>query len=651
MSLSSYKNEDLEGLVGQLLKDLKSPNQYVRENAANKFRIESKSSSNDTNIKQDKINIFNNLILGIAFDDILKGLEDHNFMVRISLIWCLGNLNDERCVKPLIKLLDDKDIGPREAAMKNLVILKDHSIQPLIKALNSKKTNIRRGVVVVLGEIGDFIAVDALTNSLKDPDWNVRFQSIEALGKIGDKRAIIPLSQCIRDKKADVRVKAVETLGKIDDKSAINKLNELSEHEDHQIRNNAKKALYEIGEINKEKIVPEWNTYNPNLQSATKEQTDFYFKFISELKKGNYLDVEGNLSYIFRYLYLILEEFLRERDIKSAWDVFDKIEDAYGEYKPIKNYLTIWKADMFDIIEDHKKALDIRRTVGLDIFDALRYTVLLNSNDFTFNGTDLIYLERSHLTDWGKKYRTDISKIADNQLNKFNEEKGKNIFKYFLEEFNPNDITIKDFELLKSFFKNEEDFLIYKERHEMYFTPPDKGPELQIYLKSLGFKNAYIHSKYINTTEIITKHKICVPSIVVQALMNELRRILRESENILRERKGIAKVGEGWIGETELFYKIKKAFLKENVIQHGKPSWLKPQHLDVYFPKRNIGIEYQGDQHQKPIEYFGGEEGLQKRLELDERKEKLCKENNCTLIYVYPDYDFDNVKNQIKKKL
>lgn len=43
-------------------------------------------------------------------------------------------------------------------------------------------------------------------------------------------------------------------------------------------------------------------------------------------------------------------------------------------------------------------------------------------------------------------------------------------------------------------------------------------------------------------------------------------------------------------------------------------------------------IEYQGIQHYHPIEFFGGEEVLSLRQELDQQKRKLCDENQVRLI-------------------
>ena len=80
-------------------------------------------------------------------------------------------------------------------------------------------------------------------------------------------------------------------------------------------------------------------------------------------------------------------------------------------------------------------------------------------------------------------------------------------------------------------------------------------------------------------------------------MKNEIKRIVRECENTVREEMDLPKIGEGWISETELYYQIKKAFPREIVIHHGRPAWLGRQHLDVYLPKKNIAIEYQGNQH------------------------------------------------------
>lgn len=53
-------------------------------------------------------------------------------------------------------------------------------------------------------------------------------------------------------------------------------------------------------------------------------------------------------------------------------------------------------------------------------------------------------------------------------------------------------------------------------------------------------------------------------------------------------------------------------------------------------------IEYDGEQHFKPIEFFGGEQAFQRQRERDTRKETWCKENNIPLLRI-PYYDFDKI--------
>ena len=45
-------------------------------------------------------------------------------------------------------------------------------------------------------------------------------------------------------------------------------------------------------------------------------------------------------------------------------------------------------------------------------------------------------------------------------------------------------------------------------------------------------------------------------------------------------------------------------------MQHGRPNWLGRQHFDVGFQEENIAVEYQGAQHDKPVDYFGGEKAF-----------------------------------------
>ena len=103
------------------------------------------------------------------------------------------------------------------------------------------------------------------------------------------------------------------------------------------------------------------------------------------------------------------------------------------------------------------------------------------------------------------------------------------------------------------------------------------------------------------------------------------------------------------MSETELFNLLKKQFSKIKVIQHGKPKWLGRQHVDIWFPDYNIGVEFQGLQHDQPIEFFGGEESFIKNQKRDKRKRNLFEKNNAHLIEVRSGYILDEICNKISE--
>ena len=61
-------------------------------------------------------------------------------------------------------------------------------------------------------------------------------------------------------------------------------------------------------------------------------------------------------------------------------------------------------------------------------------------------------------------------------------------------------------------------------------------------------------------------------------------------------------------------------------------KWLGNQSLDVFIPSKNLGIEYQGEQHYFPISLFGGEKGFLERKKLDDLKKEKCKKYNINLL-------------------
>jgi len=56
--------------------------------------------------------------------------------------------------------------------------------------------------------------------------------------------------------------------------------------------------------------------------------------------------------------------------------------------------------------------------------------------------------------------------------------------------------------------------------------------------------------------------------------------------------------------------------------------------FDFYLPEHNICIEYHGEQHYKPINFFGGVKSFKQQQKRDKIKEDYCLNNNIKLIKV-----------------
>jgi hypothetical protein len=68
-----------------------------------------------------------------------------------------------------------------------------------------------------------------------------------------------------------------------------------------------------------------------------------------------------------------------------------------------------------------------------------------------------------------------------------------------------------------------------------------------------------------------------------------------------------------------------------------------PLPFDFYLPDHNLCIEYQGEQHFKPVKIFGGVEKFNLTLKRDKIKENYCLKNNITLVII-PFYQSINKK-------
>lgn len=70
-----------------------------------------------------------------------------------------------------------------------------------------------------------------------------------------------------------------------------------------------------------------------------------------------------------------------------------------------------------------------------------------------------------------------------------------------------------------------------------------------------------------------------------------------------------------------------------------------PLPFDFYLPDLNMCIEYDGIQHFKAIDYFGGEDGFLKYQARDNIKNNFCKTNNISLLRIRYDQSVQDILN------
>lgn len=150
-----------------------------------------------------------------------------------------------------------------------------------------------------------------------------------------------------------------------------------------------------------------------------------------------------------------------------------------------------------------------------------------------------------------------------------------------------------------------------------------------------------LDQEYVNTSipmEYICKHH---PEVGVQymATSNAYKQYCPYC-NIV---KGEVKI-LNYLLQQNIEYEKPKSYDGLYGIGGGKLSY------DFYLPKFNLLIEYQGTQHEKPVEHFGGEEQFLKQQEHDKRKREYALNNNIQLLEIWY-YDFSNIEDILNENI
>lgn len=341
--------------------------------------------------------------------------------------------------------------------------------------------------------------------------------------------------------------------------------------------------------------VPEFKTYYGTISSVNPKQRHFYEYWLSQWKKGEAVPVNGQIGYLFCYLYTSLN-----LPIPKLITILNRMASVYPEEKHVVWYCKWWLSDCYVLIKDYTIAvkvfprIPINSQAGFNTNQLFSLKLLAGQR---ISGHDILTLNGPQVTPFGKKNIEQVSSYLE---------------------------------------------IIVRAK---------EGSE-NINLLEL-WKNGTPVSQYPIFTGSYKAHTIDIPYYSFtdnSEVANTISKLSREAENTVREEMGIPKVGEGWVSETELYYKLKSRFSNIEIIHHARPKWIGRQHLDIYIPSLKVAIEYQGLQHFKPIEYFGRDQAYQAQLKRDSRKKRKCKVNGVRLIYVQPDYTFDELVKEIIEK-
>lgn len=398
----------------------------------------------------------------------------------------------------------------------------------------------------------------------------------------------------------------------------------------------------ELGLVTYPNGVPYWQHQyvfsKRDLENANYEQKQFYQTFKHKFKNDEFIDLEGNDNYSFILFYDLLDEKSQRENIHELQVHFNNLEKYYPK---TRNYTQRAVIEKMESYEDYESAWRLKyKEQYIGVQTIIEYEQKLQRS--LLDGELMVKLGGfSHLTEFGQNNIDNIKPFAFKQLKTYENDKGMNFFELFFYKGKPYQTTDKPFTSDKKSILN----LFRKSKQELPNPRYDADYYKQFYLSEAE----YNHYKAIDDSQAHLNSFPDMTHVVEKAIFNQCRLILKQAEDMYRESIGMPKIGEGWISETELYYRIADTFNEHEVVHHGSPLWLGRQHLDIYFPKLNIGVEYQGVQHYAAVDFFGGQDALEKTMERDKAKRRKCEENDCQLIIVDEGYDFEEVKEKIDR--
>lgn len=350
--------------------------------------------------------------------------------------------------------------------------------------------------------------------------------------------------------------------------------------------------------------IPEFKGYFPSVDNMNKEQKDFYQLVKKSLSQCEYIDINGNIGYIFVYIYSLVAKWNRN-GFEHLSTFLIQLSELYKHEPKLSNYCLHWAHDCLLGLKRYDEFMDITEPMQA-------YGTNTHYSNLRINIANFLGHEANHI---------DVLLMAGGRKTKFIEN---------------NEVIYKE--------KIKEVFYNYSVNHGGWFS---------IFNLSHATKNSYQHTLF-NGVPLLNKPALAFKLHAFYAAYDKItviKQLSKDAENLARVELGIPKIGEGWVSEIVLFKKLKDEFSSSLVIQHGQPNWLGRQHYDVWFPHWKIAVEYHGKQHFEPVDFFGGEDAYQKTIERDQRKINLSKRHSVKLFVVTESDDISVLINKIRQHI
>jgi len=373
--------------------------------------------------------------------------------------------------------------------------------------------------------------------------------------------------------------------------------------------------------------------YQRTVESlANKDQKLSYKYIVDKINHNEYVSISDN-DYLDVYLHELNKKLIhsiRNKDVKSISEVAEILDFVIEHYESthVDSVRRYYPTYIFSL-----------RSAGKTILGALdRWMGFLYENGWSTNSNDVIISLYTTFKGIGAQEYVDtkyFGVFATVNIRKYLTSFGSNHYDNVLAII--SDLLNRDYQLLNTNYI----FKMYKfEDGEISIadTTGQVGAEafFNLYINTLARKTEY--------DDGIFRVRTKVPVYTPRVRDAYIKSIANEAEAILRQETGVE---HRWVSESVLFRQIQSAFKNQIVKKHASPPFLGRQHYDVYMPELKVALEYQGEQHFKPIPFFGGEVGFIETQKRDKRKRKLSEDNGIHQIDVLPGYDIAAVLEKI----